>query len=79
MGAPTDTSAAGQGRAVTPSDTTVLNCRALYIGGAGNLSLVFEDGGSAVTVTGVLAGQVYPFRANKVMAATTATNIVALY
>lgn len=79
-GRSTDTAGAYKGVAVTKSDVTVLPpTRGLFIGGAGNLSLVFADGGNAVTITGVLAGQIYPFQVKQVMDATTATNIVALY
>lgn len=76
-----DINAASQGRVVTKSDSTVLPVtRALYIGGAGDVAVVFEDGGTAVTIPGVIAGQVYPFRVTKVMSTnTTATSIVALY
>ena len=75
-----DTGSASQARAVTKSDVTVLPVTAaLWVGGAGNLSLVFEDGGSAVTITGVPAGTLLPFRVTKVMDATTATDITALY
>jgi hypothetical protein len=65
--------------AVTPSDSTVYDARALFIGGAGNLSLMPIGGSTAVTFTGVTAGTVLPVSAGKVMAATTATLIVALY
>lgn len=76
-----DTGSASQGRAVTASDSTVLAVtRAVWVGGAGNLAVVFEDGGSAVTLTGVTAGQLLPIRVTKVMSTnTTATSITALY
>jgi len=75
-----DIYAASQGRAVTKSDTTVIpECRALWVGGAGDVAVVFADGGSAVTLSGVAAGSLLPIRVTKVMAATTATLIVALY
>lgn len=75
-----DVYAASQGRAVTKSDSTVIAvCRALWVGGAGDLSLVFADGGSAVTIAGVPAGTLLPVQVTKVMDATTATSIVALY
>ncbi len=65
--------------AVTKSDTVPLAggaCRALYIGGTGDV--VIKTSGAAVTFKGVPAGQILPVRANFVMAATTATDIVAL-
>lgn len=71
---------ASMGRAVTKSDSTVIpECRALWVGGAGDLSVVFADGGNAVTLSGVAAGTLLPIRVTKVMAATTATLITALY
>jgi hypothetical protein len=71
---------ASGGVAVTPSDSTILpNIRALFVGGAGNVAVTFNDG-SAVTLTGVLAGSLLPIQVQKVMLTnTTATNIVALY
>lgn len=64
---------------VTPSDTTVLTgVRALWVGGAGNVSVIACNDTAAVTLT-VPAGTLLPIFAKKVMAATTATNIVAMY
>lgn len=66
--------------AVTPSDSTDLTgCRALWIGGAGNLSLKCVDDSAAVTIAIPSAGVLLPVFAARVMAATTATSIVALY
>lgn len=65
--------------AVTPSNTTVISARALYIGGAGNVAVTALDGSTA-TFTSVPAGTILPVVVTKVMATgTTATNIVALY
>jgi len=68
--------------AVTPNDSTDLTdvAKALYVGGAGNISLIAADDSAAVTVTGVTAGSILPIRAKRVRAtSTTATNILALY
>jgi hypothetical protein len=66
--------------AVTPSDTTELGpCRALYIGGTGNVVVHMPSRDTSVTFSNVLAGTILPVSARRVMAATTATNIVALY
>lgn len=75
------TSPAVSAAAVTPSDVTVLDpaTKALYIGGAGDLSVILLDDEADVTFVGLAAGQLLPVRATKVMAATTATSIVALY
>lgn len=69
---------------VTPNDSADLTvlARGLYIGGAGDVAVHMrgEDGGpTVITYVGLLAGQVYPIAAQRVMAtATTATNIVAM-
>ena len=70
----------GYAEAVTPSDTVSLtiSSRALYIGGAGNLT-VLTVGGQTVTFTGVLAGSIIPIRVSRVNATvTTATSIVSI-
>lgn len=65
---------------VTPSDSTVVNCQELWVGGAGNVAIIADGDTSAVTITGVNAGTLLPIACNKVMSTnTTATNIVALY
>jgi hypothetical protein len=74
-----DTDPALRGTAVTPSDSTLLNCRALYIGGTGSVIVQAPDSDATVTYTNVLAGTILPVNARRVMAATSATNIVALY
>lgn len=66
---------------ITPSDTTVLDdaTRALFVSGAGNLTVLMMDG-QQVTFTAVLAGTILPVRVTKVFqTGTTATNIVALW
>jgi len=68
--------------AVSKSDTTTLNCRAIFCGGAGNLALSVDDTTTAVTITGVIAGQVLPIQLNggRIMSTnTTATNIAIFY
>lgn len=69
-------------QAVTASDSTELPCtRALYVGTGGNVSVIMGDGqnGSAVTFSNVPTGVILPIQVVKVMAATTASNILALY
>lgn len=74
--------------AVTKSDTTVYDCKAIFVGGAGNVAVQtrgttgIADGSpdAAVTLTGCLAGTIYPIAAYRIMSTnTTATAIVALY
>ena len=65
--------------AVTPNDTTVVDCEAFYVGTAGNVAIMAKRGGAAVTFVGCLAGRVYPIACAKIMATgTTASDIVAL-
>lgn len=61
--------------AVTPSDATVLDFNALFVGGAGNVSVDHTEGGTAVVYTGVLGGTILPVSGVRVNAATTATSI----
>lgn len=68
--------------AVTPSNSTDLTTatRALYIGGAGNISVETVGGQSSVVFVGLAAGTVLPLRVTRVNStSTTATSIVALY
>ncbi|MBY3073409.1 hypothetical protein HFO71_24140 [Rhizobium laguerreae] len=71
--------------AVTPSDTVdlVIPTRALFVGGAGNLSVQAFDPATkklaTVVLTGVTAGSVLPIEVTRVNStSTTATTIVAL-
>jgi hypothetical protein len=72
-----------QARAITKSDTAELPlgaCRALWIGGAGDVAVIAEGDTAAVTFAGCAAGSVVPVKAKKVMSTnTSATSIVALY
>lgn len=66
--------------AVTPSDSAELahESRGIYVGGEGNLVLV-TGMGETVTFANVPSGSLLPIRARRVLEATTATNIVALW
>lgn len=70
-------------RLLTKSDTAVLPlgpCRALWIGGAGDVAVIAEGDTDAVTISAVPAGTVLPIRCKRVMSTnTTATLIVAMY
>lgn len=67
---------------VTPADGADLAnapCRALYVGGAGDVTIHDIDG-NTITFAGVPAGTVLPVKAMRVMATDTdATDIVAIY
>lgn len=63
---------------ITPSDSVNLVSPAvgLWVGGAGNISAVMENGDTA-TFTGVLAGGFLPFVFKRInVTGTTATNMV---
>lgn len=62
---------------VAPGDLPLIPTRALYVGGAGNVTVTMA-GGASVEFVGVPAGSILPIRVDRVTAAT-ATGIVALY
>ena len=64
--------------AVTPSDATVLDYDALYIGTGGSVVIKHTEAGSAVAFASVSGGTILPVAGVRVMAATTASNIVYL-
>lgn len=73
-----DIASAYDARSVTKSDATIIpTTRALYIGGTGDLAVRMASGAS-VTFSAVAVG-IFPVQVDQVLAATTATNIVALY
>lgn len=78
-----DTAPASSLKAVTPHASSNLpdgRCRALWVGGAGDVAIIAENDTVAVTITAVPAGTLLPVRAKAVrVSGTTATNIVALY
>lgn len=61
---------------VTPSDTTILDCKALYVGTEGDLIIEDKYGNE---VTYVDFEKWLLFDVHKVKAATSASNIIALY
>ena len=69
--------------AVTPSDTvdfTQGTAKALWIGGAGNVSVIAENDTVPVILTAAAAGQLIPLRVKRVrVTGTTATAIVAFF
>jgi hypothetical protein len=68
--------------AVTPSDTASLPfvTRALYVGGAGNISVLLINDTVPVTLMNAVAGSLLPLRVSQVMNTnTTATNLVGIY
>ncbi len=67
-------------KAIAPSSTTPLNCRAIYVGGAGNVVVASAVGGTLVTFTAPPVGSILPIELNQgiVDASSTATALVAL-
>lgn len=67
--------------AVTPSDTVEINCRAVYVGGAGNVALKQKSGGASVVFTAPPVGTIIPVSLDQgqiMSTGTTATLLVAL-
>lgn len=67
--------------AVTPGDGTPVTCRAIYIGGAGNIAVSTGLSAPAVTFTAPPVGTILPIMLDqgRIMSTnTTATLIVAL-
>lgn len=70
-----------QGFAITPSDANDLTnvTRAIYVGGAGNINVMWQDG-TTTLFTAVPVGSFLNIRAARVLATnTTATNLLGLY
>lgn len=70
--------------AVTPSDGADLTgiTRGIYLGGAGNVAVIFADDADSapVTLTGLATGVWHPMQVRRVMATnTTATLILVGY
>jgi hypothetical protein len=76
------TSPARKGFSVTPNDSADLSvtCRALFVGSAGDVSVILADDSSSVVFKNVPAGTVMPISVKRVEATlTTATDILGLY
>jgi hypothetical protein len=66
---------------VTPSDSTAVSCKALWIGTGGNLAIAPHTSGSATTFVSVPGGSFFPveLQSGRVMSTnTTASNIIAV-
>lgn len=80
-GRSTDVAGAFRAVAVTKSDATLLPVtRGIYIGGTGDIAVIFAGDTAAVTLVAPALGIVHPWQVTKVMSTnTTATSIVAMY
>jgi len=67
--------------AVTKSDTTDLTgCIGIYVGGTGDVAVrTLNNASTTVTFSSVPVGTFIPGNFTRVMAATTATNMLAAY
>lgn len=63
--------------AIVPSDATAVDLGAIYVGGAGNVTVRCIDG-TVVTFTAPPVGTIIPVACDRVMAATTATLLIGL-
>lgn len=82
LGSHQEEAPASNGFVISPNNSADLDrpTRGIYVGGAGNIVVTFLESGEAITITGVLAGTVYPFRVRRVYSTgTTATSLVGLY
>lgn len=78
-GRSSDTSAAFNAVAVVKSDATVIPAtRALYVGVAGDVVVTMASGATPITFKAAPVG-ILPVQVTKVLAATAATDILALY
>ncbi len=76
------TSPARNGFSISPNDSVDLSvtCRALFVGVAGDISVILANDSSSVVFKNIPAGTVLPISAKRVEATlTTATNILGLY
>lgn len=74
-------SSARSATAVTPSDSTVVTCAGIYVGGTGDITVTLQSTLSAVTFKAVPQGVILPVAISNGFinaTGTTATNLVAL-
>ena len=74
--------ACGSGVAITPSDTVALTnaTRAIYVGGAGDVAVITNDGQQTITFKAVPVGTWLWVAASQVkLTGTTATNLLGLW
>lgn len=69
-----------RGKTVTPSDETIIDItRGLYIGTGGDLVVEFADSADVITLKNVANGTLMPGQFRRVLGATSASDIIALY
>jgi len=66
--------------AITPADADLgIRTRAVYVGTGGDLVVKMAASGNIVTFPNVVAGSLLPLRVTQIRAATSASNIVAVW
>lgn len=74
---------AANATAITPADSNLASdffTRSIYVGGAGNLTVMMAGDDSIVTFSNIGAGTILPLRVKQIRStATTATLIIALF
>lgn len=74
-----EASSARDAATVTKSDSTIVNCDAVYVGGTGDVAVLTAKG-TTITFPSVPAGALLPIKCQKIMSTnTTATDMVALF
>lgn len=79
-----DLTVPGRSAAVITLDAVIVDCRALWVGAAGNVAVDMKGTGTSIVFIGVPAGTLLPIQANKVLTtgttvASPTTNILALW
>ena len=66
--------------ALTKSDATVIPvCRAIYVGGTGDVAVTMADGQTPIVFKAVAVG-IFPIQITQLLStSTTATDVIALY
>jgi hypothetical protein len=75
-------SPARNGFSITPDNSSDLSttCRALFVGGSGDISVILSADSSSIVLKNIPAGSVLPISVKRVEALlTTATDILGLY
>lgn len=71
---------AHDGIAITKSDAQMATqCRAIFVGTTGDLSVKFSGNSTAIVFKNIQSGTLLPLACTHIMAATTASDIVALF
>ena len=64
---------------VTPSDSTVLTSRAIWVGSGGDLAVIPGGQSTAVTIKNVPSGCLLPLQVSKVMSTNTTASYIQVW